>query len=177
MGSGMGMPSIGIYSYELFSEYDVQGIIRIGTAGAFSPDLKVGGLCACEDAWTDSNFARSQNGEECHLIPASSSLNALIREKADEAGIPLTMTRVYSSDVFYRSPGATSQKEAIEAGCTCVEMESFALFHNARVLGRQAACLLTISDSFVTGEAMTAQERQTTLLDMIRTGMETAAAW
>jgi purine-nucleoside phosphorylase len=175
MASGMGMPSMGIYSHELYNEYGVEAIIRCGSSGTFVPSLNVGNIIYARDAWTDSNFAQVQCGEENHLLQASQLLNVKLTQSAWQNGIEVIPTRVYTSDLFYKAPGSTSDQLAIKNGCTCIEMESFALFHNAKMAGKQAACVMTISDSFVTGEAMTAEERQDSFGDMIIVAMGAAA--
>lgn len=173
MASGMGMPSMGIYSYELFSMYDVEQIIRIGSAGACVPELKIGDVILADGAWSESTFARTQNGFDKDLILPSEDLNATIRAAAQKLNIPLTEGRVHSSDVFYCESNVDDYKVIYEKHkCVCTEMESFALFHNANVLGKKAACLLTISDSLVTGESASAMERQTAFTDMMKIALE-----
>ena len=158
-----------------YNEYGVEAIIRCGSSGTFVPSLNVGDVIYARDAWTDSNFAQVQCGEENHLLQASQLLNVKLTQSAWQNGIEVIPTRVYTSDLFYKAPGSTSDQLAIKNGCTCIEMESFALFHNAKMAGKQAACLMTISDSFVTGEAMTAEERQDSFGDMIIVAMGAAA--
>lgn len=173
MASGMGMPSIGIYSYELFTEYDVDCIIRIGTAGAYTDKLAVKDTVLAEYAYSDSSYAKVQSNCDDNIIYPDPELNATIVAAAERAGIPVKLAKVYSSDVFYAGPGMPGFKEtAARTGCDCVEMESFALFQNARVLGKKAACLLSISDSFVTGEALPAEERQTAFRNMMVVALE-----
>ena len=161
MASGMGMPSIGIYSYELHSFYDVENIIRIGSAGSYRPWLNVMDVTLAESAVSDSSYARIQGGCTDRCIKPSKEINDLIMEKAKELGINCEPSVVHSSDVFYGDPSQGSWQDIAErTGGDCVEMESFALFHNANMLGKRAACLLTISDSFVNHEELTAEERQ-----------------
>lgn len=174
MASGMGMPSIGIYSYELYSVYGVENIIRVGSAGAYSGDLKVYDVVLADSAWSESSYAYTQNGYDKDIILPSEELNEKIKEAAKKLEIPLHISRIHSSDVFYREGEANYYKTLCEEKkVSCVEMESFALFHNARVLGKQAACLLTISDSFVTKEVTTAEERQTAFVNMMKVALET----
>lgn len=175
MGSGMGMPSIGIYSYELYSMYDVENIIRIGSAGAYSADLKIYDVVLATSAYSESSFAKTQCGfEEDHIEP-STELNDKIRAAAKKLEIPLAESCIHSSDVFYREGGKEYVDELVtKHGCKAVEMESFALFNNARVLGKKAACLLTISDSFVTSEVTTAEERQNSFTNMMKIALEAA---
>lgn len=172
MGSGMGMPSIGIYSYELFTQYDVENIIRIGSAGSYSPQAKVYDVVLATGAYSESSYAKTQNGCTDDIILPSQTLNELLKQSAQKQGIPLHEGVIHSSDVFYRA--ASDAKPAYwevlrdEKGCLAVEMESFALFHNAKVTGKNAACLITISDSFVTAEETTAEERQTSFTNMMK---------
>lgn len=173
MGGGMGMPSIGIYSYELFTEYDVDSIIRVGSAGAYSSKLDVFDVLLADSAYSESSYAKTQNGFEGDVILPSEKLNEKIKQSAQRLNIPLICGRLHSSDVFYRAASANGgkpywQKLCEEKDCLAVEMESFALFHNAAVTGKQAACLVTISDSFVSQAVTTAQERQTGFAQMVK---------
>ena len=137
--SGMGMPSIGIYSYELYTEYDVENIIRIGSAGSYSPRLNILDVVLADSAYSDSSYALTHSG------------------------------------VFYTDPnGETFEQIAQRSGGECVEMESFALFHNANYLHKNAACLLTISDSFVSTQKLSAEERQQSFRTMMKLALETA---
>lgn len=168
MGSGMGMPSIGIYSYELFTQYDVENIIRIGSAGSYSERAKVYDVVLATAAFSESSFARTQSGFEGNMTHPSEELNEKLRASAAKLGMPLIEGVIHSSDVFYREDKTPYWKRLRdEYGCLAVEMESFALFHNAAVTGRRAACLLTISDSFVSHEETTAEQRQTTFTNMM----------
>lgn len=173
MGSGMGMPSVGIYSYELYKYYDVKNIIRIGTAGSYSPDLNVYDVVLTNASYSDSTFAKVQNNCEDNIIEASRALNLYITQTAEEQNIHLTIGNIYSSDVFYKEND--NYKEIFNKyGCVACEMESFALFHNAKVLNKRAACILTISNSFVTNEETTSEEREKKLIDMIKLSLETS---
>lgn len=175
MASGMGMPSIGIYSYELYTQYGVENIIRVGSAGAYSEDLKVYDVVLVDSAYSESSFARVQSGCEEDVLYPSDELNDRILRTASELSIPCKLARVHSSDVFYQQPDRGSyERYLINHGAKCVEMESFALFHNANVLGKKAACLLTISDSFVTKEAVDAEGRQNSFTTMMRLALEAA---
>ena len=175
MGSGMGMPSIGIYSYELFKFYDVDNIIRIGSAGSYTEKAKLFDVVLSTGAVSESNYARVQSGFEGDITLPSQSLNDKLRASAAKQGIPLIEGNIHSSDVFYRQPSDEKptywEKLRDERGCLCVEMESFALFANAQVLGKHAACLLTISDSFVAPEITTAEQRQTSFTNMMKVAL------
>lgn len=174
MGSGMGMPSIGIYSYELYSQYGVENIIRIGSAGAYTADVNVYDVMLCDSAWSESTYAKTQAGYDLDVTYPSKELNEKLLAAAKSLNIPVHVGRVHSSDVFYRQNPGEYKNIVSEHGCIAVEMESFALFHNAAVLGKNAACLLTISDSFVTDEITTAEERQTSFTNMMKIALEMA---
>ena len=175
MASGMGIPSIGIYSYELFKFYDVDNIIRIGSAGSYTEKAKLFDTVLATGAVSESNYARVQSGFEGDITQPSQSLNDKLRASAAKQGIPLIEGNIHSSDVFYRQPSDAKptywEKLRDERGCLCVEMESFALFANAQVLGKNAACLLTISDSFVAPGITTAEERQKSFTDMMKVAL------
>ena len=174
MASGMGMPSIGIYSYELFKFYDVENIIRIGSCGGYTADVKLNDVILTKDAWSESSYAKVQNGFEGDVIEATEQLNNSLIKNADELGIPMHIETIHSSDVFYRD-NFEAYKDIFEKhGCVAVEMESFALFHNAKVLGKNAACLLTVSDNLVTHEATTSEERQNAFTNMMKIALEMA---
>ena len=175
MGSGMGMPSIGIYSYELFKFYGVENIIRIGSAGSYTDKAKLFDVVLASGAVSESSYAKTQSGFEGHITFPSRELNNKLRASAAEQGIPLIEGNIHSADVFYRQPSDEKptywEKLRDEQGCVCVEMESFALFANAQVLGKHAACLLTISDSFVSPEVTTAEQRQKSFTDMMKVAL------
>jgi len=131
MGSGMGMPSIGIYSYELFSFYDVDRIVRIGSCGAYNPDLDVYDVVLATDAWSESSFAHTLAGYTEDVMKPSAELNDRITKIADDLDIPIHPARIHSSDVFYRKHFNDYETIRDAKGCDVVEMESFALFANA----------------------------------------------
>ena len=172
MGSGMGMPSIGIYSYELFSIYDVDVIIRIGSAGAYSEKLELFDVILVDNAYTESTYARAQGGEKRDRLPANPEINDAIRAAAKLNEIPYHEGDVHSSDVFYRKNSCRDEM-LNEKNCLAVEMEAFALFHNANVTGKKAGCILTISDSLVKHSETTPEERQNCFVQMATLGFET----
>ncbi len=172
MASGMGMPSIGIYSYELYSQYGVENIIRVGSAGAYAEDLDIYDVVLAKSAWSESSFAKTQNGYDKDITYPSEELNKKIKETAERLDIPVHLKTIHSSDVFYTEKSVYEEIRD-KHGCACVEMESFALFHNAKVLGKNAACLLTISDSFTSKKQTTAEERQTAFVNMMKVALET----
>lgn len=174
MGSGMGQPSIGIYSYELFKFFDVEAIIRIGSAGAYVESLELYDVFMANSAYTESSFAKVAYGYESDIIEPSAALNDALAASAGKLGYELQSGRIHSSDVFYRDSGLTFQEIAEQHQVGCVEMESFALFANARHLGKHAACLVTISDSLVTKEETTPEERQSAFTKMMEIALDTA---
>jgi len=173
MGSGIGMPSIGVYSYELFKEYDVDSIIRIGSAGSYTEELNLGEVLVANEAWSDSSYAKVQNLDDSEIQLPSQELTALILEQAEKLNIPFQTGRIHSSDVFYVEEKAVKDWYK-EFGCLAVEMESFALFSNAKVLNKRAACIVTISDNLIKHQNMTAEQRETSFTMMIRLALETA---
>lgn len=174
MGSGMGQPSIGIYSYELYKFFDVENIIRIGSCGAYAKELNLYDTVLVSAAYSESSYAKVQNGETRDTLDASADLNEKLANIAKELEIPVHIGTIHSSDVFYREDGDVAMKLAEERHLLAVEMESFALFHNANVTGKNASCLLTVSDSFVTHEATTPEERQTAFTNMMKIALEMA---
>lgn len=172
MGSGMGMPSIGIYSYELYAFYGVETIIRVGSAGSYSEDLNLFDIVLVKDAYSESTFAGIVTGEETNVLPASSEVNDLIKASAKNLDIKVIEDTIHSSDVFYRKNFDDFKTINKEHGCVCVEMESFALFANAKELGKKAACVLTISDSLVKDEATTSEQRETGFVKMMELALD-----
>lgn len=171
MGHGMGIPSVGIYSYELFKFYDVDSIIRIGSCGSYREDVNLLDVILVDNAYSESTYALVQSGFEGNMTKSNDELNEKIKETAKELNIDVRYTNIHSSDVFYSD--TTDIKELYEKyGCSAVEMESFGLFHNANVLGKKATCILTVSDSLVKSGELTADERRTSLNDMIKLALE-----
>lgn len=171
MASGMGMPSIGIYSYELYKFYDVDNIIRIGSAGAYSKDLNLYDVVLTSEAYSMSSYAKVQ-GYDSDIIKASDKLNKKIKEVALKTNKKIIEGRIHSSDVFYADQDINDFYN--NRKCLCTEMESFALFYNALKLNKNAACLLTISDNLETKEETTADQRQNSFNDMIELALDTA---
>jgi purine-nucleoside phosphorylase len=171
MGSGMGMPSIGIYSYELYNFYDVSKIIRIGSCGSLIPEIKLFDLILADAAYSDSSYARVQDGEEKSILTASSSLTNHIEEIANIEGIKLVRGNIYSTDVFYKN-NLDINMLTNDHKCIVTEMETFALFHNANVLHKEAACILTVSDSLVTREETTADQREKSFTKMVELALK-----
>ena len=176
MGSGMGQPSIGIYSYELFKFYGVENIIRVGSCGAYSPALNVYDVLVASTAYSDTTYAKMQNGSDDKFAFPSKHINETIMETAKELEIPVSAHKIYSSDVFYMESALAEAhiKKMNDMGMGAVEMESFALFTNANILGKKAACILTVSDSLATGQETTSTERQKAFTNMMKIALETA---
>lgn len=172
MASGMGIPSIGIYSYELYQEYDVDNIIRIGSAGSYSSYLNLYDIVLVTDSYSMSSYAKVLDGCKKDIVKSSDSLNSVIRNSATKLNKELVEARVYSSDVFYGYTDIAHLHE--HKDCMAVEMESYGLFYNAKRLNKKASCLLTISDSLVTGEETSSEERQNTFKDMIEIALDAA---
>jgi purine-nucleoside phosphorylase len=165
MGHGMGIPSIGIYTYELYHFYGVQTIIRVGSAGAYDSDLKLGDLVLAMGACTDSNVT-SQFELNANFAPiADFTLLETAVQNARKLNIPIAVGNIYTSDVFY-DPAGRAQRLA-KLGVLAVEMEVAALYMNAARSGNRALGICTISDNIITGEATTAEERQNSFTNMM----------
>lgn len=176
MGSGMGMPSIGIYSYELFSFYGVEAIIRIGTAGSYKEDVNIYDVVLADSSYSETSYAKTMSGyEDCVTYP-SNELNDIIRNAAKELNIPLVEGRIHSGDCFYHAETSNYMEKVNENNCLVAEMESFALFHNANILGKKASCIVTVSDSIVNHQETTPEERQTAFTNMMKIALEAAIA-
>ena len=173
MASGMGNPSMGIYSYELYKFYDVENIIRIGTCGAYLDTLNLKDLILVEKSFSTSSYAQNQNGTKSNLISSSSLLNSVIENTANLLNFNINKEIIHCSDVFY-SDVNEFEKLKLEYNCAGIEMETFALFHNAKVLSKNAACILSVSDSFVKPDKLSSTERQTALDNMIKLALESA---
>ncbi|MDF9866702.1 purine-nucleoside phosphorylase [Bacilli bacterium PM5-3] len=174
MGSGMGMPSIGIYSYELFDVYGVENIIRIGSAGAYTADLNLYDVILATECFSESTFAKVAYDRDDNVMKSSLELNDRVRKYAKDLGIDIIEGRIHSSDVFYNGDPNAYKNYYENDKCLCAEMESFALFANADKLGKKATCLVTISDSIATGAETTSEERQTAFNEMMKIALEFA---
>ncbi len=172
MASGMGMPSMAIYSYELYHFYGVENIIRIGSAGAISPKLRLRDVVAGQGACTNSAFP-STFGLQGTIAPiADYTLLETAVAAGRRLGIPMQVGNLLSSDVFYE--GVQPSTEWAKLGVLAVEMEAAALYCNAMAAGKRALAICTVSDSLVTGEALPAEDRQLTFTDMMKIALETA---
>lgn len=177
MASGMGMPSMGIYCYELFKIYEVENIIRIGSCGAYKPELKLFDIILSENVFSEGNFALTLNNENCHIVTADSTLNNILVETAKETNIDIFVGNtvctdcfdVYMSDVnqfLSRIPDGFNPASA--------EMEAFALFYVAKILNKKAACLMSVVDSKYIENIATPEERQTGLNNMIKLALDSS---
>ena len=172
MASGMGMPSIGIYSYELFTQYDVDNIIRVGSAGAIQRELKLGSIVAGMGACTNSNYA-AQYGLGGTFAPiADFALLSAAVQSAKELGLEMPVGNFYSSDTFYDA-SASSLKWA-EMGVLAIEMEAAALYCNAAYTKKRGLSICSVSDNIVTGEELSPEQRQTGFANMMKLALETA---
>ena len=169
--SGMGIPSMGIYSYELFKEYDVDSIIRIGTAGSYT-DLKLKDIILVTNSVTNSNYGRVLCNYQNNYIDGSNVLNTLIENIALEKNIKINKGNIYSSDVFYEQNNDFKDK-VTKYSVLGVEMESFALFMNAKLLNKKAAAMLMVSDSFLFTDNLSSIEREQGLDNLIFLALET----
>ena len=172
MASGMGMPTIGIYSYELFNFYGVENIIRIGSAGAISPDLKLRSIVIGMSASFNSNFDKQFGLPGVYAPTASYELLKKATDAAERMNIPVTVGNILSNDLFYDDSMRTLEWQKM--GVLAVEMESAALYMSAARAKKNALCICTISDSLVTGEECTAEERQNTFTKMMELALEIA---
>ena len=172
MASGMGCPSIGIYSYELFTQYGVDNIIRIGSAGAISADLKLRDVVAGMGACTNSSYAKQYRLPGTFAPIANFELLEAAVSAARELGVRMPVGNLFSSDTFYDA--AASTMEGAKMGCMAVEMEAAALYCNAAYTHRRALAICSISDSIVTGEELSADERQTTFTNMMKIALAVA---
>ena len=172
MASGMGIPSIGIYSYELFNFYDVKNIIRVGTAGVIRPDLKVRDIVIGQGACTNSSFADQYELGATYAPICNYDLLAAAVESANELGVKMPVGNLYSSDTFYDAAGRNMRFQKM--GVMAVEMEAAALYCNAAYTGKRALAICSISDNLVTGEELPPADRQNTFTNMMKIALEVA---
>ncbi len=173
MGTGMGMPSIGIYSFELIHTYGVKNLIRVGSCGAFQKHLNLYDILIGMGASTNSNFASQYGLPGTYAPTASWTLLKKAVDVAAEKGYPVNVGNILSSDIFY-DDNPEAWKKWANMGVLGVEMEAAALYMNAARAGVNALCILTVSDSLVTHEATTSEERQTAFTKMMEIALELA---
>ena len=172
MASGMGMPSIGIYSYELYTQYDVENIIRVGSAGAMRADLELGSVVAGQGACTNSDFASQYELGGSYAPICDFELLMAAVESARELGVKMPVGNLYSSDTFYDAAGRNMR--FAKMGVMAVEMEAAGLYCTAAYTGKRALAICSISDNLITGEELTPEERQTTFTNMMKIALEAA---
>ena len=174
---GMGIPSMGIYSYELFKYYGVENIIRIGSCGAYNPNLRLLDTVMVNLTYTESNFAYTYSGVPEYVAYPDTELNNLLRETAKENNIDLKEANCFCTDWFDKyvdDIDSLLSRLPKEYNLEVAEMESFALFYNAKTFRRKAACLLSVVDTVNDGESVAPEKREQALNDMIVTALETA---
>ena len=174
--SGMGMPSMGIYAYELYKFYDVKSIIRLGSCGAYSPDLNIFDTILVNTSYTEGNFAYGLEGIDCHRVFADKNLNESLTATAKKLGINLISGDVLCSEVFdyyVKDLDALIKRFPKDLNIIGAEMESFALFYTAKYLNKKSACLLTVVDSHYKKQEISAEEREKSLNTMIELALET----
>ena len=169
--SGMGNASMGIYSHELYNDYGVENIIRIGSCGVYSEDLKLNDVLLVTGSYSVSNYARELDGYIDNVVLSSDNLNMVIESTANDSMVKINKGNIYCSDAFYEAP-FDYRERALSKNVMGVEMETFALFNNARKLGKNATALLTVSDLFYSDEKLTSEEREKNLNDMIILALE-----
>lgn len=177
MASGMGMPSMGIYSYELYKFYGVENIIRIGSCGAYRPDLKLFDIVLSENVFSEGNFALTLNNENCHIVSSNQDLNAVIKSIANQNNINILSGNTVCTDCFDVYMTDVNQfltRIPENFNPAAAEMEAFALFYVAKILNKKAACLMSVVDSKYIKEIATPEERQTGLNNMIKLALESA---
>lgn len=177
MASGMGMPSMGIYSYELYKFYEVENIIRIGSCGSYKPTLKLFDIILAEKTFSESNFALTLNNDDCHIVSSDSELNSKIIDTAQNNNINIFSGNTVCTDCFDLYMTDVNQFLArVPDGFNPVsaEMEAFALFYVAKLLNKKAACLMSVVDSKYIKEIATPEERQTGLNNMIKLALDSS---
>ena len=172
MASGMGMPSIGIYSYELFHMYDVENIIRIGSAGALRAELPLSSVVAAQGACTNSRYVEQFRLPGTFAPIADFTLLSAAVDAAKELNVNMPVGNLFSSDTFYDA--AQSTMDWARMGVLAVEMEAAALYCNAAFAGKRGLAICSISDNIVTGEELSADDRQNTFTNMMKIALEVA---
>ena len=178
MASGMGMPSMGIYSYELYKFYEVDTIIRIGSCGGYGKNLKLFDIILSEEVFSESNYALNLNNDNCHLVSASKQTNSIIEETSKEINIDVTKGITMCTecfDLYMTDINQVFSRIPKEIKPLAAEMEAFALFYNAKLLGKKASCLMSVVDinNGITQSA-SAEEREKGLNNMIKLALESA---
>ena len=177
MASGMGMPSMGIYCYELYKFYNVEKIIRIGSCGGYTPELKLFDIILADKVFSESSFALTLNNDDCHIIEGNQCLNSIIEKTAKDTDINIIKGNTVCTDCFdvYMS-GVNKFLDRIpkDFNPVAAEMEAFALFYTAKLLNKKAACLMSVVDSKYIKEVATPEERQSGLNNMIKLALDSS---
>ena len=177
MAHGMGMPSVGIYSYELYKFYDVENIIRIGSCGGYIKELDLFDVVLADDVYTEGNYALTFNNEDCHISSADKSLNSIIKQVADISDIKVTEGNTVCTDCFdlyMTDVNKFLDRVPKDFNPVSAEMEAFALFYVAKVLNKKASCIMSVVDSKYIKEVATPEERQTGLTNMIKLALDSS---
>ncbi len=174
MPSGMGIPSMGIYSYELFKFYDVDKIIKVGTCGSYTNILNLGDIILVENSYSESTYAKVQDKENINIVSASKSLNNKIESKAKEVGLNIAKGTIHCSDVFYEEDENYKNELLNNYNCIACEMESFSLLYNAKKFNKEATEILTVTDNLTTGERADSNFRQNKVNDMLKLALESS---
>ena len=177
MASGMGIPSMGIYSFELYKFYGVENIIRIGSCGAYDPNLKLFDVILADKVFSESNFAMTLNNENCHIVSSSEQLNKCIEETANQTNTKIVKGNTVCTDcfdVYMTDVNKFLSRIPSDIHPIAAEMEAFALFYTAKLLGKNAACLMSVVDSKYIKEIATTEQRQTGLNKMIKLALDSS---
>ena len=175
MAHGMGIPSMGIYAYELYKIYDVDVIIRIGSCGSYSPDLKLFDIILSKECYSEGNFALTLNNDNCHTVSSSDDINKIIEDTANENNLKLYIGNTVCTDCFDSYMTDVNQFLArVPEGFNplAAEMEAFALFYTAKVLNKKASCIMSVVDSKHIEDIATTEERETGLNKMIKLALD-----
>ena len=177
MAHGMGMPSVGIYTYELFKIYGVENIIRIGSCGGYKPELKLFDIILTENVFSESNYALTVNNDNCHIVSSNSDLNSIIEDTAKDSNINIVLGNTVCTDcfdVYMTDVNKFLERVPDNFNPVAAEMEAFALFYNAKLLNKKASCLMSVVDSKFIKDIATPEERQTGLNTMIKLALDSA---
>ena len=177
MAHGMGMPSVGIYTYELFKIYGVENIIRIGSCGGYQPELKLFDIILTENVFSESNYSLTLNNDNCHIVSSNSDLNSIIEDTAKDSNINIVLGNTVCTDcfdVYMTDVNKFLERVPDNFNPIAAEMEAFALFYNAKLLNKKASCLMSVVDSKFIKDIATPEERQTGLNTMIKLALDSA---
>ena len=177
MASGMGMPSMGIYSYELYKFYGVENIVRIGSCGSYSPELKLFDIVLAENVFSESNFALTLNNENCHIVSANNELNNIIKLTAEKNNMKIYIGNTVCTDcfdVYMTDVNKFLDRVPKDFNPLSAEMEAFALFYVSKILNKKSSCLMSVVDSKYIKDIATPEERQTGLNNMIKLALDSS---